>query len=122
MLVRDIHGCRRFIALDGTNICELLHPDREEEDLMMGCSIAHASLEPGEASRPHLLKSSSEVYYILEGEGVMHIAGESARVRPGHAVYVPPGSRQQIENTGDKTLTFLCIVFPMWRSRDEELL
>ncbi len=121
MFIKDLINCPRLVALDGTDICELLHPGQESEDLDMGYSIAHARLGPGEASKSHRLKTSSEVYFILEGQGRMKIDGESADVRSGQAIYIPPGSNQLIENMGDYSLTFLCIVYPAWREEDEEL-
>ncbi len=121
MFIKDLSDCSRFVALDGTDICELLHPGREDEELFMGYSLAHARLGPGEASRPHRLKTSSEVYFILEGRGRIKIEGESAEVEPGTAIYIPPGSSQNIENTGDGTLVFLCLVYPPWCEEDEEV-
>ncbi len=119
MFIKNLIDCPRFVALDGTDICELLHPEREDEALFMGYSLAHARLGPGEASKPHRLRSSSEVYFILEGRGRMNVDGESAEVEPGQAIYIPPGSSQNIENTGDRPLTFLCIVRPPWKEEDE---
>ena len=52
----------------------------------------------------------------------MHIDKETAKVRSGQAVYIPPGSVQFIENTGRSDLDFLCIVDPAWRPEDEEIL
>lgn len=119
MIIKDIERCSRFKAMDGTILCELLHPAREGLDIHY--SIAHAVLNPGMRSLPHRLKESSELYYILEGQGLMHIDAESSKVMPGQAVYIPPGSWQYIENTGATDLKFLCIVYPMWRAQDEEL-
>jgi mannose-6-phosphate isomerase-like protein (cupin superfamily) len=119
MFIKDLSDCSRFVALDGTDICELLHPGREEGDLFMGYSLAHARLGPGEASKPHRLRTSSEVYFILEGRGRMNVDGESCEVVPGTVIYIPPGSSQNIENMGDGTLVFLCIVRPPWREEDE---
>ena len=51
----------------------------------------------------------------------MNINDESAAVRPGQAIYIPPNSEQYIQNTGTSDLQFLCIVYPMWRREDEEL-
>ena len=112
--------CRYFKAIDSTNLCELLHPAREMLDLPY--SLAHATLEPGAASLPHRLKTSSEVYFILEGEGEMHIDSELAEVGTGQAVLIPPSSWQHIRNTGKVDLKFLCIVHPMWQAEDEEVL
>ncbi|MCK9565097.1 MAG: cupin domain-containing protein [Methanothrix sp.] len=120
MILKDLAKCRYFRAADNTFICELLHPDREGLDLPY--SIAHAMLQPGAASLPHRLKTSSEVYFILVGVGEMHIDSEKALVQAGQAVLIPPGSWQHILNTGDIILKFICIVNPFWRAQDEEVL
>ncbi len=121
MLIKDIKNCDYFKAIDETILCELLHPDREDQDLEMVFSIAHAILNPGESSLPHKMKTSVEVYYILEGKGVMHIDHESAEVQPDQVIYIPPNAKQWIENSGDSDLKFLCIVYPPWQEEDEEL-
>ena len=119
MLIKDIQKCRHFTAMDNTHLCELLHPAREKVELPY--SIAHAVLKPGRASLPHRLKESSEVYYILEGSGVMNIEGEEAEVRRGQAVFIPPGLWQHIRNSGSTDLEFLAIVYPFWKKEDEEV-
>ncbi len=95
---------------------EVLHPDKE--DLAIRYSLAHARVRPGEASLPHRL-TTAEVYYILSGDGTMHLGDEAASVRPGDTVYIPPHVMQWIENTGVDDLAFLCIVDPAWRPEDE---
>ena len=119
MLIRDLSECDEIIAGDGTILRELLHPDKA--DLKIRYSLAHAIVKPGQSSLPHRLKNS-EVYYILQGQGVMHVDDESAAVRAGQAIYVPPSSKQHINNTGDTDLKFLCIVDPAWQPEDEEIL
>ena len=118
MLIVDLQNCQEIVAGDATLLRELLRPDWGGAKVRY--SLAHATLNPGETSRPHRLRSS-EVYYILEGEGVMHVENESSRVRPGQAVYIPGRSRQFIENAGSSELRFLCIVDPAWRREDEEV-
>ncbi len=118
MFIRDLEHCEEFIAGDNSRLRELLHP--EKADLAIRYSLAHAIVMPGEISTPHKLRTS-EVYYILEGEGIMHINDESAKVGPGQAVYIPPNSRQYIENTGNSRLIFLCIVDPAWKRENEEI-
>lgn len=119
MLIKDIKKCKYFKAMDKTVLCELLHP--ENENIERGCSIAHAVLKQDESSLPHRVKESVEIYYILEGDGVMHIEEESSKVQPGQAVYIPPHAKQWIENVGKADLKFLCIVSPPWREDNEEL-
>ncbi|HID20056.1 MAG TPA: cupin domain-containing protein [Methanophagales archaeon] len=122
MLIKDIQNGEYFKALDNTILCELLHPAKEDEVLEIRYSIAHAIVKPGETTLPHRLKTSTEVYFILEGEGVMYIDEESAEVHSGQAIYIPTNSKQYIQNTGNYNLKILCIVYPMWRIEDEEVL
>ena len=119
MFVTNLKNCKKFIAGDATILRELLHPDKQ--DLKIRYSLAHAVLKPGKKSYPHSLKTS-EVYYILEGIGRMHIDGWSKKVRRGDAVYIPPLSGQFIENIGRSGLKFICIVDPAWRKQDEKIL
>ncbi|QYZ79391.1 cupin domain-containing protein [Methanofollis formosanus] len=121
MLIRDITSTPLFTAGDRTRLREILHPKNEPE-CCNRCSIAHAFLGPGEASLPHRLKTSSETYYILAGEGMMHIGDESAPVGAGQVVYIPPGAVQSVENTGEDDLVILAIVDPAWDAADEEVL
>ena len=116
MLIRRLHDCPEFLAGDSTRLRELLHPDKQ--DLALRYSLAHATVEPGLASLKHRLVTS-EVYFILEGEGTMHIGAEERRVGPGDAVYIPPRTTQWIENAGAVDLKFICIVDPAWRAEDE---
>ncbi len=118
MFVRDLKDCREFIAGDGSILRELLHP--EKADLQIRYSLACAKVTAGQKTRPHKLRAC-EVYYIIEGQGLMHIDKESLEVNAECVIYVPPNSTQYIENTGDSDLKFLCIVEPAWRKEDEEV-
>jgi mannose-6-phosphate isomerase-like protein (cupin superfamily) len=118
MFIRNLQTCDEIIAGDETVLRELLHPDKA--DLEIRYSLAHATVKPGQSSKPHKLKTS-EVYYILEGEGIMHVNNESAKVRSGQAIYIPPNSVQYIQNIGNSDLRFLCIVDPAWQHEDEEI-
>jgi len=119
MLVKDLSDCDEFIAGDGSVLRQLLHPDKV--NVVCRCSLCHATVKPGQTTRPHRLKTS-EVYYILEGQGLMSVDGESQAVRPGQAIYIPPHSTQHIKNTGESDLEFLCVVDPAWREENEEIL
>ncbi|MFQ5499725.1 MAG: cupin domain-containing protein [Candidatus Zixiibacteriota bacterium] len=120
MLIRKLTDCTEIIAADGTRLRELLHPAR---DYPFGgrYSLAHAVLGPGESSRAHRLRSD-EVYYILSGEGEIHIDEDVSAVSAGDAIDIPSGSDQWIANVGDGELVFLCIVDPAWQASDEEVL
>jgi len=117
--IKLLTDCPEFVAGDDSLLRELLHPDKA--DLAIRYSLAHATVKPGERTRPHRLKTA-EVYYILAGRGRMHIDDETSEVGVDCAVYIPPGTTQCIENIGPASLVFLCIVDPAWRAPDEEIL
>ena len=121
MIIRDIANCPRSRVIDGSLLAELLHPDKVPGAQRLRCSVAHAIVPPGEATLPHVLKTSTELYYILEGSGEMHIGSRSAPVHAGQIVLIPRGRSQYIRNTGSGDLVFLCIVTPKWQAADEEL-
>jgi mannose-6-phosphate isomerase-like protein (cupin superfamily) len=119
MFIKDLKECPEIRAGDGSALRELLHADKGPYPF--GYSLAQALVKPHEQTRPHRLKSS-EVYFILEGRGLMHVGKESAQVTAGQAVYIPAFHVQFIENIGESDLAFLCIVDPAWRPDDEEVL
>ncbi|MEM2141760.1 MAG: cupin domain-containing protein [Candidatus Thorarchaeota archaeon] len=120
MLLRVLSELKEIRAIDGVRLREILNPVHGDPPIL-GYSLAHAILEPGQQSQPHLLRTASEVYYILSGEGVMSIDNEEKMVREGDAIYIPPGAVQFIRNSGREELRFLCIVSPPWRAEDEAL-
>ena len=118
MLIQKLNACDEFIAGDGTQLRELLHPDKQSVELRY--SFAHATLPPGLTSALHSL-TTSEVYYIISGVGEMHIDGENQFVEAGDTVYIPPNAKQFICNCGKQPLIFICIVDPAWRKEDETI-
>jgi mannose-6-phosphate isomerase-like protein (cupin superfamily) len=116
MLVQKLSQCPEFVAGDATLLRELLHPDKQP--IALRYSLAHAIVLPGQTSKPHALKTS-EVYYILNGTGEMHIDAETQVVEAGDAIYIPPNAQQFIHNLGTEPLVFLCIVDPAWQAEDE---
>ena len=116
LFTKKLNDCEEFIAGDNTILREILHPDKA--DLELRYSLAHAVLKHGKTSYPHALKTS-EVYYILEGHGLMFIDEESREVEAHETIYIPPGAKQYIKNIGDQDLKFLAIVDPAWQESDE---
>ena len=46
-------------------------------------------------SRVHFHRSTTELYYVLEGEGVVELDGDRVPVRAGTAVLIKPGCRHR---------------------------
>jgi mannose-6-phosphate isomerase-like protein (cupin superfamily) len=108
-----------FLAGDHTVLRELLHPAKQP--LALGFSVAHGTLAPGVRSKWHRL-TSSEVYYIIAGRGRLTVDDLVVAMEPGSVIYVPPGSKQSLENCGPAAIEFLCLVDPAWRPEVEEVL
>ena len=97
-----------FFIDEGCHIVEMLQSDTDQE-----VSIARARLEPGRTTRWHCLYSITERYVILAGQGRVEIGNLKAQtVSIGDVVFIPPGCRQRITNTGNDDLLFLAICSP----------
>jgi len=116
MFIKDLNDCPVITAGDNTQLRVILHPD--QDPLKLSYSFSHAVVKSGETTYEHLL-TSSEVYYILQGEGIMHINNKDCPVKAQQAVFIPPESRQCITCTSQTDLVFLCIVDPPWKAEDE---
>lgn len=86
-------------------------------DLVMDRSQAETSevfvvvLEPGEAPPLHVHDDTEQVFYVLEGAGLLQI-GESAErsvVKAGDVVRIPPHTYHRIFCDGAKPLRYLSV-------------
>lgn len=66
----------------------------------------------------HVHKVQEQVYYVLEGEGVLTLDDVSHLMRAHDYVFVPPGVRHSFTNTGLDGLVFFVVTTP---ALDEEL-
>ena len=49
-------------------------------------------VEISKDSRPHYHKKTTEIYYVLEGEGHLEIDKDTVPLKPGVSVLIPPKS------------------------------
>ena len=98
---------------------ELLHPARAS--VRIGYSLAHGKLAPGETSKRHRL-ASSEVYYFLEAEVLLHRSAESYLSNRGRWSCAARAPCNGWTIPGPKRWHFLCLVEPAWKQEDEEVL
>lgn len=83
------------------------------------CSLAEEVLPPGCAVTPHHHRQLEEVYYILEGHGVMTVGDSEQEVRAGDAVYIPRDHRHTLSNTGTEAMKILLVCGPAFFYEDE---
>jgi len=111
MVYKKLKDIPEFLAKDHTHLKEVLNPSNDI--LALNYSLAYAYLNVGEQSLPHSLMHS-ETYYILEGNGEIHLDEKSLVIEKGYIIYVPENVKQYVINKGKINLAFLCIVSPPW--------
>jgi len=88
-------------------ITELLNSDDQPE-----VSLARTRVEPGVTTQLHRL-SVFEWYVIEAGHGLMRIDDAPPfAVGPGETVAIPKNAAQQVTNSGQEGLVFLCVCTP----------
>ena len=74
-------------------------------------AITWVDIAPGARQRLHN-QPQPQVYVIIQGTGLMHVAGESAQVNVGDLVFVPANAMHGIDNNGDTTLSYVLAATP----------
>lgn len=72
---------------------------------------------PNAYVQEHSHKVQEQVYYVLEGEGMLTVGKDRHLMRPHDYVYLPPGVLHSFANTGTGGLVFLVVTTP---AEDEE--
>jgi len=67
---------------------------------------------PNAYVQDHKHKVQEQVYYVLEGEGLLTVEDERHLMHPHDYVYLPPGVRHSFTNTGTSGLVFLVVTTP----------
>jgi mannose-6-phosphate isomerase-like protein (cupin superfamily) len=113
MEIRSLARQVPFTTRDGSTIRSIL--DRANAPVR-NQSLAEATVEAGRVTERHYHRLSEEIYFILEGEGVMEIDGEERRVGPGDGILIPRGAWHRIRAIG--RLRFLCGCAPPYSHDD----
>ena len=113
MIVNQLRDQKPFTTADGSTIRSILDATNAP---VQNQSLAEASLPAGAATERHYHKLSEEIYFMLDGEGVMEIDGHQREVGPGDAILIPPGAWHQI--TASTEMCFLCCCAPVYAHED----
>lgn len=108
-----------FIAKDGSRVRELMHPTVHGNRAQ---SLAEATIPAGSTTRLHRHRCVEELYYVLQGQGLMTVGGEEWVIGMGDTVLIPPGTPHQIRALGAADLRILCASAPAYADDDTELL
>ena len=86
------------VAFDAANGCQLL----EQRVIRFG---------PGRSAERQLA-GQQEVMYIVEGQGRLHLEGQTHELESNMGVFLAPGETYSIENTGPQDLHVLSVLAP----------
>ena len=69
-------------------------------------------LKPGQEQRIHRHPESDKIYYVIEGRGLFHIAGDERECGDGEAVIARPNEDHGVRNQGTENLVLLVFMTP----------
>ncbi len=78
-------------------------------------------IRPGGEQRIHS-HAPEQIYYILQGRGVMTVADERAPVGPGDCVFIPSGTPHGLKNDGELLLKYFSAAAPSFDREQLETL
>lgn len=70
-------------------------------------TCGHTTIYPTGTTTGHSHDDMEEIYYVLSGEGIMVVGDDEYPIKPGDALYVPPGEFHTTKQTGILPLTVL---------------
>lgn len=108
-----------YVTKDGSEIRELLHPDR---DAVRNQSLAEAVVPPGTTTLLHRHRLSEEIYHVTRGAGLMTLGDAQFTIRVGDSIVIRPGTPHCVANPGEEPLHILCCCAPAYAHADTDLL
>ena len=118
MLIVNRHNSKVLHTPHGSEIRPLI--DRTTSPITQ-CSLAEEILPPGATLTPHHHEVLEEIYYVLEGQGIMMIDDEEHPVGAGDAIYIPTHCRHTLTNTGTAPMKILLVCGPAFYFDDHRL-
>ena len=115
MEIRNLDAAEAFTTKDGSTIRELL--GLPTSSLVRNQSLAEAALAAGQSTQRHYHRASEEIYFMLEGGGLMEVDGDEHEVGPGDAVLIPPGAWHTLRAGADGA-RLLCMCAPPYTHED----
>ena len=71
--------------------------------------LSSTKLKPMKSTRGHFHNGQEEVYYFINGSGIMDLDAESFSVKAGDVVLIPSGAFHRVHNTEAGDLYFVCV-------------
>lgn len=71
-----------------------------------------SSYPPSGYAEAHVHDVAEQIYYFLEGTGLVELGEDRQIVEPNTVMYVAPGVRHAVANTGFVNLVFIVVTSP----------
>lgn len=113
MIIQNLDDQKPFTTKDSSTIRSILDSTNAPVKQQ---SLAEATLPAGAATERHYHRLTEEFYFLLEGDGVMEVDGETREVRAGDAILIPAGAWHTIRAVSP--LRFLCCCAPPYSHGD----
>lgn len=75
-------------------------------------SVIEEFMPPGAAEIRHHHQKADQFFYILTGEVMMEVEGETTLLAAGSGLRVPPGKHHQVRNPSSVPVRFLVVSHP----------
>jgi mannose-6-phosphate isomerase-like protein (cupin superfamily) len=96
------------LGRSGTGFDHLADRVQQRAHADLGPTLGIAELAPdGTVGNPPHRHAPAEVYFVIEGEGIVTVDDVTSAVRTGTAVFVPGGAEHSLANTGSTTMRLL---------------
>ncbi len=112
-LPEDLDEQNSYKSPDGTLIAEI--------EINKDYSLAYGEIKGKESNKQHTM-IMKELYYIIEGKGIITVNSFEHEIAKGDVIVIPENAVQKITNTGRRKLKFLMIVNPPYDSKKEVML
>jgi mannose-6-phosphate isomerase-like protein (cupin superfamily) len=99
----DIHDVGGEVVKD--NETYLLRDNKTLNNLV----LSSTKLYRGQATRGHSHAGQEEVYFFVQGTGIMMVDDEKFRVNAGDIILIPDGAFHRVINDGEMNLVFNCV-------------
>ncbi|MFH1638569.1 MAG: cupin domain-containing protein [Candidatus Woesearchaeota archaeon] len=100
------------------NICDQV---LREVIAIKDVNMAHVIMDSGNTSLLHQHKKFTEIYFILEGEGILYYDDKALKVKEESFLLLPPKTPHKLENTGKSGLEHLVLSTPGFDPGDIEM-
>ena len=84
--------------------------------------MAHVIMNEGNVSLLHKHLKMTEIYFILEGEGILYHGDKALQVEKGSYLVIPPDTPHKLKNIGESNLEHLVFAIPPFNPEDIEII